>query len=165
MTRALVTMIALTAVGCATGQPSQPAAPAAASAPASPTQPAPAPAPQPPPAPAQAPPAPPRPPAVAPAGPPPSPAPRPAPAPVTPAPAPAAPAPAPAAAPAQKILYVRTHLANFRASAGTTAKILRVLRRGARLEVLETRNDWLRVRLDDAQEGWVAESVASTTAP
>jgi SH3-like domain-containing protein len=60
---------------------------------------------------------------------------------------------------------VRTHLANFRVAAGTTAKILRVLRQGARLEVLETRNDWLRVRLDDGQEGWVAESVASTTAP
>jgi SH3-like domain-containing protein len=57
---------------------------------------------------------------------------------------------------------VKTHLANFRAGAGTTARILRVLRQGARMEVLETRNDWLRVRLDDGQEGWVAESVAST---
>ena len=35
----------------------------------------------------------------------------------------------------------------------------------ARLEVLETRDDWLRVRLDDGPEGWVAESVTSATAP
>jgi SH3-like domain-containing protein len=60
---------------------------------------------------------------------------------------------------------VKTHLANFREGAGTAAKILRVLRRGARLEVLETRNDWFRVRVDDGQEGWVAESVTSATAP
>jgi SH3-like domain-containing protein len=67
--------------------------------------------------------------------------------------------------PAPKVLYVKTHLANFREGAGTAAKILRVLRRGARLEVLETRNDWFRVRVDDGQEGWVAESVTSATAP
>jgi SH3-like domain-containing protein len=60
---------------------------------------------------------------------------------------------------------VKTHLANFREGAGTTMKILRVLRQGTRLVVLEDRNDWLRVRLDDGQEGWVAESVASPTAP
>jgi N-acetylmuramoyl-L-alanine amidase len=60
---------------------------------------------------------------------------------------------------------VKTHLANFREGPGTTIKILRVLRRGARLEVLETRNDWFRVRLDDGQEGWVAESVTSAAAP
>ena len=76
------------------------------------------------------------------------------------------PAPAPpAAAPAQSILYVKVHLANFREGLGTTARILQVLRRGTRLHVLETRDDWLRVRLDDNQEGWVAESVTSTTAP
>jgi SH3-like domain-containing protein len=60
---------------------------------------------------------------------------------------------------------VKTHLANFREGAGTNVKILRVLRRGARLQVLETSSDWLRVRLDDGQEGWVAESVTSATAP
>jgi len=60
---------------------------------------------------------------------------------------------------------VKTNLANFRDGFGTSAKILRVLRQGTRLQVLEVRNDWLRVRLDDNQEGWVAESVTSTTAP
>ena len=55
--------------------------------------------------------------------------------------------------------------ANLREGIGTSAKILRVLRRGTRLQILETRNDWLRVRLDDNQEGWVAESVTSKTMP
>jgi SH3-like domain-containing protein len=80
---------------------------------------------------------------------------------VTAAPAPAA----PTVAPARKTLYVKTHLANLREATGTSGKILRVLRRGARLEVLETRNDWFRVRLEDGQEGWIAESVTSDTAP
>jgi SH3-like domain-containing protein len=40
-----------------------------------------------------------------------------------------------------------------------------VLRQGARLQVLEAKSDWFRVRLDDNQEGWVAESVTSATAP
>jgi SH3-like domain-containing protein len=60
---------------------------------------------------------------------------------------------------------VKTHLANFREGTGTSAKILRVLRQGARLQVLEAKSDWLRVRLDDNQEGWVAESVTSATTP
>jgi SH3-like domain-containing protein len=63
------------------------------------------------------------------------------------------------------VLYVKTHLANFREGAGTSRKILRVLRQGVRLQVLETRTTWLRVRLDDGLEGWIAESVTSVTAP
>jgi uncharacterized protein YgiM (DUF1202 family) len=74
-------------------------------------------------------------------------------------------APVPSPAPTLEILYVKTHLANLREGAGTSMKILRVLRQGARLQVLESRNTWLRVRLDDGQEGWVAESVTSATAP
>ncbi len=165
MTRALVTLVALAVVGCATGQPPKPEAPASPAAQPPPAAPPPPPAAAAAPAPAPAPPA--R--AAAPATPAPAPAPRPAP---TPAPAPAAPAPAaaqapaaPAPAPAPKLVYVKTHLANFREGAGTNAKILRVLRQGARLQVLETRNDWLRVRLDEGQEGWVAESITSATAP
>lgn len=84
-----------------------------------------------------------------------------------PAAAPPAPSPSVAPDPAQtpQVLYVKTHLANFREGAGTSRKILRVLRQGARLQVLETRTTWLRVRLDDGLEGWVAESVTSVTAP
>jgi uncharacterized protein YgiM (DUF1202 family) len=87
--------------------------------------------------------------------------------PVSPVPPAASTAPAPvdAPAPTPQVLYVKTHLANFREGAGTSRKILRVLRQGVRLQVLETRTTWLRVRLDDGQEGWIAESVTSVTAP
>ena len=83
--------------------------------------------------------------------------------PSTAAPAPAAPAPEPA--PVVQILYVKTHLANFREGVGTSRRILRVLSQGERLQVLESRSNWLRVRLNDGQEGWIAESVTSATAP
>ena len=158
---ALVVLVAMILLGCAPKPAAPPAAQPQAAAPTAPAAP-PAPAPAPPPAapatpPPSAPPAAPPPPA-APAAPVPAPARPPAPA--------AAPAPAaPATAPAKKTVYVKVSQANFREAAGTSGKILRVLRRGSRLEVLETRNDWLRVRLDDGPEGWVAESVTSDTAP
>ena len=158
---ALVVLVAMILLGCAPKPAAPPAVQPQAAAPTAPAAP-PAPAPAPPPAapatpPPSAPPATP-PPAAAPAAPAPPPARPPAPA--------AAPAPAaPATAPAKKTVYVKVSQANFREAAGTSGKILRVLRRGSRLEVLETRNDWLRVRLDDGPEGWVAESVTSATAP
>ena len=62
-------------------------------------------------------------------------------------------------APTVKVLYVKTHLANLREGGGTGTKILRVLRQGTRLEVLEERQEWYRVHLEDSQEGWVAASV------
>ena len=60
---------------------------------------------------------------------------------------------------------MKTHLANLREGGGTSMKILRVLRQGMRLEVLEERSEWFRVRLEDGQEGWVAASVTAPTAP
>ena len=156
---ALVVLVAMILLGCAPKPAAPPAAQPQAAAPTAPATP-PAPAPAPPPAAPATPP-----PSAPPAAPPPPAAPA---APARP-PAPvAAPAPAPAApatAPAKKTVYVKVSQANFREAAGTSGKILRVLRRGSRLEVLETRNDWLRVRLDDGPEGWVAESVTSDTAP
>jgi uncharacterized protein YgiM (DUF1202 family) len=154
---ALVVLVAMILLGCAPKPAAPPAVQPQAAAPTAPAAP-PAPAPAPPPS--------------APATPPPSAPPTtppPAAAPAAPAPPPArplAPAAAPApAAPAKKTVYVKVSQANFREAAGTSGKILRVLRRGSRLEVLETRNDWLRVRLDDGPEGWIAESVTSDTAP
>ena len=157
---ALVVPVAMILLGCAPKPAAPPAAQPQAAAPSAPPAPAPAPPPAAPATPLpSAPPAAPPPPA-APAAPAPAPARPPAPA-AAPAPAPAA----PATAPAKKTVYVKVSQANFREATGTSGKILRVLRRGSRLEVLETRNDWLRVRLDDGPEGWVAESVTSATAP
>ena len=52
-------------------------------------------------------------------------------------------------------------LANFRAAPGTSGRIVAVLRKGTRVDVLEARNQWYRVRLADGREGWVAESVTA----
>jgi len=146
--RALVVLVALLLTGCV-GQLSTPTAvesvPPPGKATASPTQADPAIAPAPPPQ-VTAPPAPGH--SASPPG-----------------PGPSGPVPGSQAPTTPEILYVKTHLANFRNGAGTNMKILRVLRQGARLHVLEARNSWLRVRLDDGQEGWVAESVTSATAP
>lgn len=157
---ALVVLVALLVPACAPKPVAPPAVqPQAATPPATPPPTAPAP---PPPPPAQTAPSPPpaAPPVAAPA--------TPAPASVRPPPAVAAPAPAPgapAAAPTRRTVYVKAGQANFREAAGTSGKILRVLRRGTRLEVLETRAEWFRVRLDDGAEGWIAESVTSDAAP
>ena len=97
-----------------------------------------------------------------------------APAPSPPAPGPAATPAAPAAPPgppgaqvpaaqappAPKTALIRTAQANFRAAPGTSARIVAVLRKGTRVEVLEERNQWYRVKLADGREGWIAESVA-----
>jgi SH3-like domain-containing protein len=86
-------------------------------------------------------------------------------APAAPAAEPRPPAAGQAPAPPPQILYVKVHLANFREGVGTSRRILRVLPQGARLQLLESRASWLRVRLDDGQEGWIAESLTSATAP
>jgi uncharacterized protein YgiM (DUF1202 family) len=119
--------------GCESAPPQRTEAPAAPPPAAAEVRPAPAPAP-PPPA------------AVSPA-PPPAPAEPPRPAPVEPA----------------RALFIKAARANFRDGAGTSAKIIAVLRGGTRVEVLEERNQWYRVRLADGREGWVAESVTSAT--
>jgi hypothetical protein len=61
----------------------------------------------------------------------------------------------------ERILHIKTDLANFREGPGTKAKILRVLRKGTPVIVLEEKDQWFRVRLDDGREGWIAESVAA----
>jgi uncharacterized protein YgiM (DUF1202 family) len=100
----------------------------------------------------------------------PAPAPMPAPTPAPP-PAPAAPAgpppgqePVTAAPQATRALFIRRARANFRATPGTNGRIVAVLRKGTRVEVLEARNQWYRVKLADGREGWIAESVAGATA-
>jgi len=99
-------------------------------------------------------------PPAAPARPAPAPAPRPAPA---PAPGPAATPPAPA-----KVIgtrYVKVPTANLRDVAGTMGKVLVVIPRATKLDLLETKSGWHRVRLSDGKEGWIADSVTSPTAP
>lgn len=59
------------------------------------------------------------------------------------------------------ILYVKTQFANMRVEPSTNAKVLAVLKKGNKLTVLEEKNEWYRIKLDDGKEGWVAASVTS----
>lgn len=65
----------------------------------------------------------------------------------------------PALSPPPKALpgvYVKLPQVNLREGPGTNFKIIRAVTKGTRLTVLETKNDWHHVRLDDGQDGWVA---------
>jgi SH3-like domain-containing protein len=44
-------------------------------------------------------------------------------------------------------------------------KVLVVIPRATKLDLLETKSGWHRVRLSDGKEGWIADSVTSPTAP
>jgi curli biogenesis system outer membrane secretion channel CsgG len=98
--------------------------------------------------------------------------------PARPAPAPPAARPAPAPAPGPGVAaippaparvigtrYVKAPTANLRDAAGTMGKVLVIIRRGTKLEVLETKAGWHRVRLTEGKEGWIADSVTSETPP
>ena len=107
--------------------------------------------------------------APAPTSPPPAAPERPAPAPpvARPAPVPApppAPAPKPSApAPVIGTRYVKAPTANLRDASGTMGKVMVTIRQGTRLEVLESKTGWHRVRIPDGKEGWIADSVTAPT--
>lgn len=73
-------------------------------------------------------------------------------------PSPSTPPPASETTP---ILYVKTQFANMRGEPSTNAKVLAVLKKGMKLTVLEEKNEWYRIKLDDGKEGWVAASITS----
>jgi len=105
-------------------------------------------------------------PAPAPAVSPPAPAPAPAPVPAArpvpvPSPPPAVTAPSPEP---REALAVKTSFANLREAPGSKGRIVGVLKQGMRLELLEEKDQWFRVRVEDGREGWVAESVTTGTA-
>jgi len=60
-------------------------------------------------------------------------------------------------------LFVSVARANLRAGPDTNSKILAVLLKGTKLEVVSKANQWYRVRLDNGTEGWIAESVVTST--
>jgi hypothetical protein len=57
---------------------------------------------------------------------------------------------------------------NLREGPGTNYKVVRTVKKGALLAILEEKKDWLRVRLEDGKEAWVnkaATSKATKTPP
>jgi TonB family protein len=92
----------------------------------------------------------------------------PAPAPVGPPVAPAPPLPSAAAPAAEEAVtgtvYVTASALNVRAEPSTQAGIVATAKRGAALAVLANGNGWLKVRLANGREGWVAERFVGTQA-
>ncbi len=73
---------------------------------------------------------------------------------------PPSPVPPAAAAPA-RILYVAWPVVSLRAGPAMTAKALLELKKGTGLSGLEEKGQWLRIRLEDGQEGWIGKATVS----
>lgn len=52
-------------------------------------------------------------------------------------------------------------LVNLRKGPGMNFKIIRLLKKGTKLTILEEKEGWLRVQLEDGIEGWVGKSTTS----
>ena len=63
--------------------------------------------------------------------------------------------------PAQHTTEIALALVNLRQGPSMNDKIIRVLKKGTKLIVLEEKAGWLRVRLEDGTEGWVAKAMTT----
>ncbi len=63
--------------------------------------------------------------------------------------------------PAQRTAEIVPARVNLRKEPSMRGKIIRVLKKGTPLTVLEEENGWLHVRLEDGAEGWVGQSMTS----
>jgi type IV secretory pathway VirB10-like protein len=80
------------------------------------------------------------------------------------------PSPTPKVTPAPPLRVTKVLWAsvNLREGPGTNYKVIGNLKKGTSLTILETKGNWLRVRLEDGSEAWVsklATSEAPNTAP
>jgi uncharacterized protein YgiM (DUF1202 family) len=63
--------------------------------------------------------------------------------------------------PAQRMTEIVLASVNFREGPSMESKIIRILKKGTKLTVLEEKAGWLRVRLEDGKEGWVGKAMTS----
>jgi hypothetical protein len=63
--------------------------------------------------------------------------------------------------PAQRTTEIVLPFVNFRQGPSMDSKIISVLKKGTKLIVLEEKAGWLRVRLGDGTEGWVAKAMTA----
>jgi hypothetical protein len=94
---------------------------------------------------------------ISPATPPPTATPKPAPTPPSP-PAPSS----PSKTPLGQAEVTWSHV-NFREGPGTKYKVIRKLKKGTPLDILDEEKGWLQVQLDDGTEGWLSKSATSMT--
>jgi uncharacterized protein YgiM (DUF1202 family) len=66
-------------------------------------------------------------------------------------------------APEPRIVYVKWPTVSLREGPGMNFKTLVEVKKGTGLSVLEDKGQWLRVRLEDGQEGWVGKATTSET--
>jgi curli biogenesis system outer membrane secretion channel CsgG len=64
-----------------------------------------------------------------------------------------------------KIRYINATEANVRVGPGKDKPVLTTVKRATKVIVVEDRNAWYRVKLENGREGWVAASVTSSERP
>ncbi len=62
---------------------------------------------------------------------------------------------------AQRTAEIVPSLVNLRQGPGMDSKIIRVLKKGTKLTVLQEKAGWLRIQLEDGTEGWVGKAMTS----
>jgi uncharacterized protein YgiM (DUF1202 family) len=77
----------------------------------------------------------------------------------------AKPSPSPSTPPLSKASLPQAEVkwasVNLREGPGTNYKVVRTVKKGTSLAILEEKNDWLRVRLVDGNEAWVSKAATS----
>jgi len=68
---------------------------------------------------------------------------------------------APASEPEARVVYVKWKTVSLREGPGTNFKSLAEIKKGTALEIIEEKGQWLRVRLEDGQEGWIGKATTS----
>jgi uncharacterized protein YgiM (DUF1202 family) len=63
--------------------------------------------------------------------------------------------------PEPRIIYVKWPTTSLREGPGTDFKTLIDIKKGTALSILEDKGQWLRVRLEDGQEGWIGKATTS----
>ncbi len=63
--------------------------------------------------------------------------------------------------PPLRIVHVVWASVNLRGGPGTNHKVIGNAKKGTSLKILETKGDWLRIRLEDGTEAWVSRSATS----
>jgi len=61
-----------------------------------------------------------------------------------------------------EVVYVTAPAVNVREGAGETFKVLATVQKGTKLRVMDGKDEWYKVRLDDGREGWIANWLVST---
>lgn len=63
--------------------------------------------------------------------------------------------------PEARVVYVKWKTVSLREGPGTNFKSIAEIKKGTALEIIEEKEQWLRVRLEDGQEGWIGKATTS----